>query len=73
MALDAPNVWAAQIVAAIQAIGVTDTAAITNAQLVQVWQAVKTIDTTQLGQADVAAGAFTSPAGAVTGVGGPVT
>ena len=75
MPLDPPPVWGQNIANLITALGITDSAPITPAQLAQVWTAVKTEDTAQLGKSAVAPGTFVAPAmgGPVTGVGGPVT
>lgn len=75
MALDPALVWATNIANAIQSVKPSDSAPVSTAQLIQIWNAVKTEDTAQLAKADVAPGAFTAPAmgGPVTGVGGPVT
>lgn len=75
MALAAASTWGGNIATAINALAISDGAPITPAQLAQVWTLVKTEDTTQLAQADVAPKSFTAPSGggAVTGIGGPVT
>jgi len=73
MSLDAPTLWATQIVAAAKAAGVQAGTPVTDAQLIAFWEAVKTVDTTQLGKADVQPGSFLdSQSAPVTGTGGPV-
>jgi len=73
MALDSASTWAANIVQAIQSVGVQAGTEVTQAQLEQVWEAVKEEDTTQLGKSEVAPGTFAAGGDSVTGVGGPVS
>lgn len=78
MALDAPSVWGKQVADAIKALRPTAGSPVTDAQLEAIWAAIKGVDTTQLGQADVAPGNFSvnSPTDGplpVSGTGGPVS
>ena len=73
MPLDPAASWAADIAAAIKAVKPQDNAPVSDSQLEAIWTAVKTEDTSQLGQAAVAPGSFSNGAGSVSGVGGPVT
>ena len=74
MPLDPPPTWGQQVAQAIKAIGVQAGTPVTDAQLEATWAAVKTIDTSQLGKADVQPGSFVAPSGGgpVSGTGGPV-
>ena len=73
MALDSALIWGKATADAIKAIGVDNSADITDAQLEAVWAAIKGVTITNLGKSDVASGAFTAGITPVTGVGGPVT
>ena len=66
--------WGNAVAAAIVAQGITDSAPVTPEQLAAVWQAICGAHITELGNADVAAGSFTTPTGGnVTGTGGGIT
>lgn len=72
MPLDPPATWGQKVAQAIKAVGVDNSAPITDTQLAQIWEQVKTEDTAQLAQAAVAPGSFANGGGPVAGVGGPI-
>lgn len=73
MPLKTPTVWGAETAAAIKAVGVTAGTKVTDAQLAQIWEAVKTVTVASLGTGDVAPGSFSNGGGPVGGTGGPIT
>lgn len=73
MPTDSDTTWGTNIANAIKALNVQAGTPVTDAQLQQLWAAVKAEDKTQLGKADVAPGSFSNGGGPVGGVGGPVT